>query len=131
MGVTRFAIELRWIREVVTLGFVTGVPTAPAALGGVVNLHGAILPVLDLGGVLGTTTGPPARQGDGALVIEVEGTVCAVRVDQVDHVASLLAQQEHVIDSTGKPIRLLDPAWIVHAAQAQMVAAGTVGGDPG
>src|SRR5947209_3983122 len=35
LGAARYAVELRWVREVVTLGFVTAVPTAPAALGGV------------------------------------------------------------------------------------------------
>jgi chemotaxis signal transduction protein len=89
IGSARYAVELRWIREVVTLGFVTAVPTAPPALGGVCNLHGVILPVLDVNVLLGLPPGPPARQGDGALVLEAEGTVCALRVDQVDHVATL------------------------------------------
>ena len=48
IGGVRYALELRWVREVVSLGFVTGVPTAPAALSGVCNLHGTILPVLDV-----------------------------------------------------------------------------------
>ena len=75
IGGVRYAVELRWVREVVSLGFVTAVPTAPAALGGVCNLHGAILPVLDVAALLGQPPGPPARQGDGALVIETEGVV--------------------------------------------------------
>lgn len=125
VGATRYAIELRWIREVVTLGFVTGVPTAPVALGGVVNLHGEILPVLDLGALLAVGHGLPARQGDGALVVEADGSVAAIRVDQVDHVASLLATTETlVVDSAGRAITLLDPARLVRLAQDQMVAAG-------
>ncbi len=124
VGATRYAIELRWIREVTTLGFVTGVPTAPPALGGVCNLHGSILPVLDLGAVEGGPVGPPARQGDGALVVEAEGVVCALRVDQVDHVASLFAQEGHVIDAQGRPIALLDPTRMVRLAQEQMTVAG-------
>ena len=51
VGTARYAVELRWVREVVSLGFVTGVPTAPPALGGVCNLHGTILPVLDIAGM--------------------------------------------------------------------------------
>src|SRR5438105_8842554 len=90
IGAARYAVELRWVREVVTLGFVTAVPTAPPALGGVCNLHGAILPVLDLTALLDQPSGPTPRQGDGAIVLESEGTVCALRVDQIDHVASLL-----------------------------------------
>jgi purine-binding chemotaxis protein CheW len=116
IGSTRYAIELRWVREVVTLGFVTEVPTAPAAIGGLCNLHGTILPVLDTAALLGQSAGPPARQGDGALVLESEGTVCALRVDQVDHVASLPGDGTAVLDTMGRPLVLLDPARLVRTA---------------
>jgi purine-binding chemotaxis protein CheW len=116
IGGARYAVELRWVREVVSLGFVTNVPTAPVALGGVCNLHGAILPVLDVGALLDQPVGPPPRQGDGALVLEAEGTTCALRVDQVDHVASLHESEGEVIDANGKPLVLLDPARVIRRA---------------
>jgi hypothetical protein len=129
IGAVRYAVELRWVREVVTLGFVTGVPSAPAALGGVCNLHGTILPVLDVGALLGGRPGPAARQGDGALVLETDGLVCALRVDQVDHVASLHEAADGVIDASGRPLKLLDPPQLVRRAQ-ELVAAAAQGGDP-
>lgn len=116
IGSARYAIELRWVREVVTLGFVTAVPTAPAALGGVCNLHGSILPVLDVASLLDQPAGPPPRQGDGALVLEAEGTTCALRVDQVDHVASLTDSGGAVVDAAGRPLTLLDPARLIRRA---------------
>ena len=116
VGPVRYALELRWVREVVSLGFVTEVPSAPKAFGGVCNLHGTILPVLDVGVLLDHPPGPPARQGDGALVIESEGVVCALRVDQVDHVASLFEQDGAVSDSSGRPLSLLDPAKLIRRA---------------
>lgn len=116
LGSARYAIELRWVREVVTLGFVTAVPTAPQAVGGVCNLHGAILPVLDVAALLDQPAGPPPRQGDGALVLEAEGLICALRVDQVDHVASLTATEGAVVDATGRPLVLLDPQRLVRRA---------------
>jgi chemotaxis signal transduction protein len=116
IGAVRYAIELRWVREVVTLGFVTDVPSAPPVLGGVCNLHGAILPVLDLGALLGRPVGPPARQGDGALVLETEGLVCALRVDQVEHVASLHETGGAITDGAGHALTLLDPARLVRKA---------------
>lgn len=122
VGAARYAVELRWVREVVSLGFVTNVPTAPAALGGVCNLHGAILPVLDVSVLLDGVPGLPARQGDGALVIEAEGLVCALRVDQVDHVASLYETAGAVTDATGRPLVLLDPARLIRRA-LELVAA--------
>ena len=123
IGAARYAVELRWVREVVTLGFVTAVPTAPPALGGVCNLHGAILPVLDVAALLDQPAGPPARQGDGALVIEAEGVICGLRVDQVDHVATLperavsaIGDANAVVDVAGRPLTLLDPQRLLRRA---------------
>lgn len=141
LGSSRYAIELRWVREVVTLGFVTGVPTAPPALGGVCNLHGSILPVLDVAALLDQPPGPPARQGDGALVIEAEGLVCALRVDQVDHVATLPAAERSsspaitaaeggaVVDAAGRPLVLLDPTRLVRRA-LELVQMGSEPAEP-
>lgn len=126
IGAARYAVELRWVREVVNLGFVTVVPTAPPALGGVCNLHGAILPVLDLGALLDGTLGPPARQGDGALVIEMDSVVCAVRVDQVDHVASLYEVGGAIIDGGGRALTLLDPGPLLRRALELVTAAGAL-----
>jgi len=122
IGANRYAVELRWVREVVTLGFVTDVPTAPPAVGGVCNLHGSILPVLDVSVLLGQPSGTAPRQGDGALVLEAEGVVCALRVDQVDHVASLHETGGAVVDAGGRPLTLLDPARLVRRA-LELVAA--------
>ena len=120
----RYALELRWVREVVSLGFITNVPTAPAAVSGVCNLHGTILPVLDVSGLLGEPPGPPARQGDGALVIELEGLLVALRIDQVDHVASLHESGGSVVDASGRPLTLLDPARLLKRATELVTAAG-------
>lgn len=122
LGAARYAIELRWVREVVSLGFVTNVPSAPTALGGVCNLHGAILPVLDLAVLLDGRPGLPPRQGDGALVLEVEDQLAALRIDQVDHVASLHASAGAVTDATGRRVQLLDPPALVRRA-VELVAA--------
>lgn len=116
IGAARYAVELRWVREVVTLGFVTSVPTAPPVVGGVCNLHGVILPVLDVGALLDLPPGPPPRQGDGALVLEADGLVCGLRVDQVDHVASLLETGGAVVDAAGRPLTLLDPQRLLRRA---------------
>jgi chemotaxis signal transduction protein len=112
----RFAVEIRWVREVVSLGFVTAVPTAPPPIGGICNLHGSILPVLDVASLLDNPPGPAPRQGDGALVIEAEGVTCALRVDQVDHVASLHESSGTLYDAGGRPLVLLDPARLVRRA---------------
>ncbi|NVB81300.1 MAG: hypothetical protein HOV81_23085 [Kofleriaceae bacterium] len=132
IGAARYAVELRWVREVVTLGFVTAVPTAPPALGGVCNLHGTILPVLDVAALLDLPAGPPARQGDGALVIEADGIICGLRVDQVDHVATLPGLGDGtsgaVVDTAGRPLTLLEPQRLLRRATELVgTAMGPVG----
>ena len=124
VGAARYAIELRWVREVVTLGFVTSVPTAPPVVGGVCNLHGTILPVLDVAALLDQAAGPAPRQGDGALVIEGDGVLCGLRVDQVDHVASLFEDGGAVVDSAGRPLTLLEPQRLLRRAM-ELVGSGT------
>lgn len=131
VGAARYAVELRWVREVVTLGFVTSVPTAPPAVGGVCNLHGTILPVLDVGALVDEPPGAPPRQGDGALVIEAEGMLCGLRVDQVDHVASLLEDGGAVVDATGRPLTLLDPQRLLRRALELVGSAPEVDGPSG
>jgi chemotaxis signal transduction protein len=123
LGTARLATELRWVREVATLGFVTEVPTAPAGVAGVVNLHGAILPVLDLAVLHHGATPVPVRQGDGALVVDVDGVVAALRVDQVDEVATLAGATDHVIDSKGRMLPLLDPRDVLRRATEAVAAA--------
>jgi len=93
-------------------------------LGGVCNLHGAILPVLDLSALLGGPIGPPARQGDSALVLETDGVVCALRIDQVEHVASLHETGGAVQDGAGRSLMLLDPARLVRRAVDTVAEAG-------
>jgi chemotaxis signal transduction protein len=141
IGATRYAVELRWVREVVTLGFVTTVPTAPSAIGGVCNLHGTILPVVDVASLLGHPPGSAARQGDGALVLEADGTICALRVDQIDHVATLPEREDHapsvaangidagqVLDANGRVLALLDPSRVLRRAVELVTAASEPAG---
>lgn len=133
-GGDRHAAELRWIREVVTLGFVTVIPGAPPGLAGAVNLRGNLMPVLDPGPLL--TPGAPtsARQGDPALVVEDQGLVAALRVVQVHEVATCAARGAEVIDGRGRALPLVDLRELLRRAQAAthaVRAAGEVEPDTG
>ena len=72
--------------------------------------------MLDVASLLDEAPGPAPRQGDGALVVEAEGVTCALRVDQVDHVASLHEAGGTLYDASGRPLVLLDPARLVRRA---------------
>jgi purine-binding chemotaxis protein CheW len=49
----RYAIETRYVREIVKLTDLTPIPGAPAFLAGIMNLRGEILAVVDLRGFFG------------------------------------------------------------------------------
>src|SRR5688572_5081465 len=108
LGKARYAVELRWVREVFTLGPVTPVAHAPQAVAGVVNYRGAIMPILDLAVLLGRGGGggrEPAHGGEGAILLQVEEMSAALRVSSVVEVSTLRppdrAGGSAVVDSTG------------------------------
>ena len=53
LGDEMFAIGILSIREIIEYGFVTEVPMTPPFIRGVINLRGAVVPVLDLAARLG------------------------------------------------------------------------------
>lgn len=76
-----FAVDLRSVREVFEVESVTPVPGMPAALIGVANLRGSVIPLVDLRLMLGLPTGgqPPPF----AVVIRHGGQQVGVLVDRV------------------------------------------------
>jgi CheW-like domain len=128
----RHAAELRWIREVVTLGFVTVIPGAPPGFAGAVNLRGNLMPVLDPRALLDGDQATLARQGDPALIVEEHGVLAALRVSQVHEVATCVASGDQVIDGRGRSLPLLDPRALLRRAQSVAQATRTAGaGDDG
>ncbi len=120
----RHAAELKWVREVVTLGFVTEIPTAPPGLTGAFNLRGNLVPILDPGVLVGGRPGPMPRQGDGALLVELDGVTAALRVDKVDEVATLQQTPDGlaVLDGRGRIVPLVDPSAVLRRAIADSLA---------
>jgi purine-binding chemotaxis protein CheW len=78
----QFAADLRHIREVVILADRTTVPRAPAYVLGVANLRGNVVPIVDIGPLLGL---PPhtASETLRTIVLEDAGTQIAVPTDEV------------------------------------------------
>ena len=127
LGGARSATELRWVREVISLGFVTSVPTAPPGIAGAFNLRGHLVPVLDIAALARAGHGASPRQGDSALLVEIDGVAAALRVDKVEEVATLFAAgPDAVLDGRGRPIPLIDPGALVRQAIAD---ANAVRGD--
>jgi purine-binding chemotaxis protein CheW len=87
-----YAIEVPYLREIVHCQTVTPLPKAPTLIEGLIDLRGAVVPVVDLGTVLG---GEPVKDTGRArfAVVSVEGLVFGMRIEAATHVLSIEATQ--------------------------------------
>jgi purine-binding chemotaxis protein CheW len=53
VGTESYSLPIANVREIAAIGDLAPLPGAPAAVLGVVNLHGKVLPVIELSGLLG------------------------------------------------------------------------------
>ncbi|RIK94704.1 MAG: hypothetical protein DCC71_23325 [Proteobacteria bacterium] len=85
-----FGIDVQQIREIVRAQTPTPLPKAPRLVEGVIDLRGAIVPVVDLGRALG---GEPAREGRSTriAIVEVEGLVFGLRASAAADVLPVAA----------------------------------------
>jgi len=86
-----YGIDVLQIREIVRCQEVTPLPRAPELIEGVIDLRGAVIPVIDLGHAL---CREPSDQGPGSriAVLEVDGMVLGLRVDAAVDVISVEAR---------------------------------------
>ncbi len=128
LGASRFGIELRWVREVFTLGPVTRVPTAPDVVAGAVNVHGGIVPVLHTPPLVRATLGITARpvrapqQGESAILLDVDDVRFALTVDRIDEVTTLYGSDSDgaLRDARGRAVSLLRPPALLDWARARV-----------
>ncbi len=62
-------MDIRTVREIIQCGPTTTVPLMPACVRGVINLRGAVVPVIDLHARFG---GPPAQPGPKTCIVIVD-----------------------------------------------------------
>ena len=83
-----YALDVAHVREVVRWQSVTPLPNAPRLIDGVIDLRGAVVPVVDLGRVLGgpaVVAVPTAR----IAIVEENGLVLGLAVDAALEVISV------------------------------------------
>jgi purine-binding chemotaxis protein CheW len=80
---SRFAVEVRYAREVVVFHDHTMVPLAPPHLLGIVNLRGSVMPLVDIRPFLGIEAARATRETQ-ALVVECDGAQAAILIDEVE-----------------------------------------------
>ena len=108
MGGETFAMEIRSIREVIQYDGLTQVPLMPPFLRGVINLRGAVVPVIDLCVRFGRAALPVTRRSC-VVILEVSGedgtAVLGVMVDNVSEVLEIGASEIEPAPAFGSDIR--------------------------
>jgi purine-binding chemotaxis protein CheW len=88
IGKQEFCIDIRSVREVRGWTHATPIPHAPGFVRGVINLRGAVLPIIDLGKRFGLTwTEQFARQV--IIVTQVGDQIAGLLVDAVSDIISV------------------------------------------
>lgn len=94
LGDEVFALDIRGVREIIQHGSTTAVPLMPAFVRGVINLRGAVVPVIDLNARFGRG---PAQIGKKTCVVifdalrDGERTELGLLVDAVSEVVEIAA----------------------------------------
>ena len=90
LGGEVLAIEIRFIKEILQFGNITEVPLTPLALRGVMNLRGAVIPVIDLAVRFGRQATVTDRRTCIVILEVEEGDATTVMGIVVDHVSEVL-----------------------------------------
>lgn len=83
-----YAVEVGHVREILAQSNVSRLPWAVPTIAGVMNVHGEIVPVADIGRVLGV--GDTDAQGP-VIILDGGGNLLGLRVDSVDSVTTIPA----------------------------------------
>jgi len=90
LGADRYAVPITSVREILRVGRVTAVGTAPAFVLGVINLRGVIMTVLDLRVFFGLEPGPVGADAR-IIIAEGGGMVVGILAEQVEEIVGLPA----------------------------------------
>jgi purine-binding chemotaxis protein CheW len=108
LGGEVFAIGILAIKEIIEYGGVTDVPMMPESIRGVINLRGAVVPVMDLSARFGRPATPLTKKSC-IVIVELtnagERQVIGVAVDAVNAVLDIPATEIEPAPAFGARIR--------------------------
>ena len=108
LGGETFAMDIRSIREVIQYSALTEVPLMPAFIRGVINLRGAVVPVIDLAIRFGRSLTEVTRRTC-IVIVEVgasdDAAVLGVMVDNVSEVLDIGDQDIDPAPAFGSSLR--------------------------
>jgi purine-binding chemotaxis protein CheW len=146
LGAEVFAINILNIKEIIEYGQLTEVPRMPEFIRGVINLRGAVVPVIDLSARFGKTASEITRKTC-VVIIEVqfddEQHTVGVMVDAVNAVLDIEASEIEPAPTFGANIRnefiqgmgkvenkfviILDVNYVLSMGEMATLAAGSQG----
>jgi purine-binding chemotaxis protein CheW len=88
VGEQEFCVDIMQVREIRGWTPATRLPHTPAFMKGVINLRGAVLPIVDLGARLGLATSEPTARHV-IMVVTVGGRTLGLLVDAVSDIINL------------------------------------------
>jgi purine-binding chemotaxis protein CheW len=88
VGDQRYGLLLETVQEIVRAVTIAPLPKAPAIVEGVINLHGRVVPVLDLRSRFGLPAKPPDVT-DYLVIAQANERLVAIRVDRLPELAQV------------------------------------------
>ncbi len=82
-----WAVPIASVREILATPRVTPLPDAPALIEGVIDLRGALIPIVDLAALLARAVGATEKRAR-TVVVEARGMVLGFRVERATQVVS-------------------------------------------
>lgn len=139
-----YAVEIERVREILATPVVTRLPDAPAAIEGVIDLRGALIPVLDLAAFLAPASAP-RTSGTRMFVVVVRDGLVGFRVERATHVVRVARESLEAVPGLLReagcdavaaavrrdqrpPIFLLDLGVLVERVVRAPAAAGSLDG---
>ncbi|MDD2883765.1 MAG: chemotaxis protein CheW [Dechloromonas sp.] len=108
LGGEMFAVAILNVKEIIEFGSVTEIPMTPAFIRGVINLRGAVVPVIDLSCRFGGKSTEVARRTCIVIIELVEGDLkhdIGIMVDAVSEVLEISPAEIEPPPSFGAKIR--------------------------
>jgi len=122
VGSTRFGVELRWVGEVLTLGWITRVPGAPPSVLGALNHRGTIVPLIDVLPVFSPDERAQvgAAHGQMGILLDVDTVRVCLLAQRIDEVTTLETRDRGWVNARGDVVKLLDPPLVLRRVKRQV-----------
>jgi purine-binding chemotaxis protein CheW len=99
-----YGVEIRKVQEIIGMLPITRDPRTPAFMRGVVNLRGAVIPIVDLRLKFGLERVEPTPRSC-IVVVQVRGSAIGLVVDRVSEVATLGSEEIEDAPSFGSDVQ--------------------------